>query len=128
MERRHFLGCVGGVAAGASAVAAEQAIPSGTKTKETVCRITVVKRSVEQDLADRFRDGRVRQCDAFKDGQEFTVKQPWSPPEGFCQWAWADIRSYVMANFHGGDFPTVACCTDGFRPVFFRIECVEAKA
>jgi uncharacterized repeat protein (TIGR04076 family) len=43
-------------------------------------------------------------------------------PEGFCEWAWADVRSYVSANFHGGDFPTVACRTDGFRPVFFRIE------
>ena len=126
MERRHFLGCVGG-AAGASVAAAEQAAPAA-KPAAAACRITVLKRSVEQDLADRFRDGRVKQCDAFKDGQEFTVKQPWSAPEGFCQWAWADIRSYVMANFHGGEFPTVACCTDGFRPVFFRIERVEAKA
>jgi len=126
MERRHFLGCMGG-AAGASAVAAEPTAPAA-KPEAAACRITVLKRSVEQDLADRFRDGRVERCDAFKDGQEFTAKQPWSPPEGFCQWAWADIRSYVMANFHGGDFPTVACCTDGFRPVYFRIERVPPKA
>jgi uncharacterized repeat protein (TIGR04076 family) len=127
MERRHFLGCVGG-AAGASVAAAEQTAPPPARPETATCRITVLKRSVERDLADRFRDGRVKQCDAFKDGQEFTVAQPWSPPEGFCPWAWADIRSYVMANFHGGDFPTVACCTDGFRPVFFRVERLPPKA
>ena len=44
------------------------------------------------------------------------MSQPWSAPEGFCQWAWADIRSYISANFHGGNLPMVACCTDGFRP------------
>ncbi len=121
LERRHFLGCFGTVA-GASVIAAEETPAPAPKPAAPVCRITVLKRSVERDLADRFRDGKVKQCDAFSDGQEFTAKQPWSPPEGFCPWAWADIRSYVMANFHGGDFPTVACCTDGFRPVYFRIE------
>ncbi len=127
MERRRFLGCVGGVPVSASIVAAEEAGASTGKLKRTACKITVVKRSVQLDLAERFRNGQVKQCDVFKDGQEFRVSEPWFPPEGFCQWAWADIRSYVSANFHGGDFPTVACCTDGFRPVHFRIERVEAK-
>jgi len=128
VERRHFLGCAGAIPLYASVGAAEEPAPAAVAPKKAACKITVVKRSVQQDLADRYRDGRVKQCDAFKDGQEFVVSAPWSPPEGFCQWAWADIRSYVMANFHGGDFPTVACCTDGFRPVYFRIERVEAKA
>ena len=126
MERRHFLGCVGGVAAVAGTASAEDAVAG--KPKETVCKITVVKRAVEQELADRYRDGKVTQCEVFKDGQEFTLSEPWSPPTGFCAWAWADIRSYVMSNFHGGDFPTVACCTDGFRPVHFRIERVAARS
>jgi uncharacterized repeat protein (TIGR04076 family) len=112
----------------AGVAAAEQSPPVAPAPGKTACRITVVKRSVEQALADRYRDGRVKQCDAFKDGQAFEVSAPWTPPEGFCEWAWADIRSYVMANFHGGEFPTVACCTDGFRPVFFRIERVERPA
>ncbi len=128
MERRHF---IGGCAAalplyGAVATAQETATPA-EKPKKTRCRITVVKRSAHQDLADARR-GLVKPCDAFKDGQEFSLTGPWSPPEGFCAWAWADIRSQVMANFHGGEFPTVACCTDGYRPVHFRIERIEQKA
>ncbi len=128
MERRVFLGCVGGVAAVGGGAGAGQASGAPAKPAGTVCKLTVLKRSVEQEFADRYRQGFVKQCDRFKDGQEFIVSQPWSPPEGFCEWAWADIRAYVMANFHGGTLPTVACCTDGFRPVFFRIEKVEAKA
>jgi uncharacterized repeat protein (TIGR04076 family) len=93
-----------------------------------VCKITVLKRSVQPDLVSRFGKGEPQPCKAFTDGQEFTVTSPWSPPEGFCQWAWADIRTYVSANSHGGDLPTIACCTDGFRPVHFRIERVNAKA
>jgi len=128
VERRQFLGCAGAIPLYARVGAGEESAAPATKAKKTACKITVVKRSVEQELADRYRNGRVKQCDAFKDGQEFVVSEPWSSPEGFCQWAWADIRSYVMANFHGGDFPTVACCTDGFRPVYFRIERIEPQA
>jgi uncharacterized repeat protein (TIGR04076 family) len=117
-----------GAAAAARTAVGQEAAAAAPKPAETVCKITVVKRSVEQELADRYRDGRVKRCDRFKDGQEFIVSQPWSAPEGFCNWAWADIRTYVSANFHGGNLPTVACCTDGFRPVFFRIERIEPKA
>ena len=47
---------------------------------------------------------------------------PWYPPEGFCDWAWADIRTYIGLVHAGGMEQTVACCTDGFRPVFFKLE------
>ena len=117
---------MGGAATSAGVAGAEQAAKA--KPDQVVCKVTVLKRSVQQEFADRYRNGQVKQCDQFKDGQEFTVTQPWSAPEGFCQWAWADIRTYVSANFHGGSLPTVACCTDGFRPVFFRIEHSEPKA
>jgi uncharacterized repeat protein (TIGR04076 family) len=50
-------------------------------------------------------------------------------PEGFCDWAWADIQRDVAVLCSGGDYPwiklkgaTVACCTDAFRPVTFLIE------
>jgi uncharacterized repeat protein (TIGR04076 family) len=93
------------------------------------CKVTVVRRSVNQDLADKYQGGRkVEAYDRFKDGQEFVLEHPWSPPEGFCQWAWADIRTYLMANFHGGELPLLACCTDGARPVYFNLERVEPKA
>ena len=50
-------------------------------------------------------------------------------PEGFCGWAWDDIYKVVQAlrfhgNFHWFDEPGVSvnCCTDGLRPVVFKIE------
>ena len=92
------------------------------------CRITVLRKDFNADFYRQHPYGQAQGCGRFEVGQQFVTPNPWDPPEGFCQWAWADIRSYVMANFHGGDFPTVACCTDGFRPVFFRIERVEPKA
>jgi uncharacterized repeat protein (TIGR04076 family) len=69
-----------------------------------------------------FREGKVKVCDKYKDGQEFAVVSPYRKPDGFCDTAWADIRTYVhMVDL--GKFPaSVNCCTDGFRPVFFKIE------
>jgi len=49
-------------------------------------------------------------------------------PEGFCVWAWDDLFKHLAVLHFGGDFPwaeegtTVACCTDGARPVSFRLE------
>ncbi len=126
MDNTEFPGHPG--AAAASSGVAEAAQAAVTNPEQVVCRVTVLKRSVQQEFSDRYRNGQVKQCDVFKDGQEFTVTQPWSAPEGFCQWAWADIRTYIMANFHGGELPMVACCTDGFRPVFFRIERSDPQA
>ena len=47
-------------------------------------------------------------------------------PEGFCDWAWADIRVFIHDVTAGMMDRTVACCTDGYRPVFFLLERVEA--
>ena len=69
-------------------------------------------------------------CTAFEEGQEFVVGA--SCPEGFCGWAWADTQRDVMAVLFGNGFPwvepentAIACCTDGFRPVTFKLERVE---
>jgi uncharacterized repeat protein (TIGR04076 family) len=50
-------------------------------------------------------------------------------PEGFCTWAWDDITKDVETlRFHGNfqwfEEPGVSvnCCTDGLRPVVFKIE------
>jgi len=50
-------------------------------------------------------------------------------PKGFCSWAWADIQRDVTVLALGGDFPwvkekgvTFSSCTDGFRPVIFKLE------
>jgi uncharacterized repeat protein (TIGR04076 family) len=50
-------------------------------------------------------------------------------PDGFCSWAWADIHRDVAHLALGGNFPwikepgkMVSCCTDGLRPVIFKLE------
>jgi uncharacterized repeat protein (TIGR04076 family) len=86
------------------------------------CKITVLKRTFHQDLVNMYKtEEAARQmgpCSLFHDGQEFLIDSPWSPPEGFCAWAWADIRTYVLTACCGGEFPRsnpsdtfIACCT-----------------
>lgn len=93
------------------------------------CKITVLKRTIFQDLVDEYLDGKMAQCEQFQDGQEFVVESPFSPPEGFCTWAWADIRKEVFAIKNGAELPwakptsvAITCCTDGYRPVIFKVE------
>ena len=90
-------------------------------------RITVVQRLLLQELVDENASGPWVPCARLADGQEF-VSRDANMPEGFCSWAWVDIQKYVIALARGGNFlgskpgRTVACCTDGYRPVIFRLE------
>jgi uncharacterized repeat protein (TIGR04076 family) len=92
------------------------------------CKITVLKRPVHQDLIDEYLDEAYRSigfCERFEDDQEFVVR----PDEGFCAWAWADIRHDVLAVAYGGNMPgmrrpgtAITDCTDWCRFVTFRVE------
>ena len=99
------------------------------------CKITVLKRMANQDLIDEYmgeesKTDDVVPCNLFEDGQEFIVENWGTVPEGFCGWAWADIHKEVMAISTGADlrpwvkYPGLAitCCTDGYRPVVFKVE------
>jgi uncharacterized repeat protein (TIGR04076 family) len=95
------------------------------------CKITVLKVTVNQDLADEYLDveGEFGPCERFKAGQEFVTEQSFEMPEGFCPWAWADIRKEILCIATGADRPwmkqrgvEIAGCTDWFRPVYFKIE------
>ena len=95
-------------------------------------RITVVKRSLNEDLIQTYfpeHVGKLPSCPVFKDGQVFETKGIFpSKPEGFCDWAWADIQRNVAMACMGADMPSgcqFTCCSDGLRPVTFRIEAVE---
>ena len=98
------------------------------------CRITVLKRMFNQALVDAYlevEDG-YGACDRFEDGQEFVLDNPYFKPEGFCSWAWADIRHDIMLIATGGDPPwikqphtIISGCTDWFRPIIFKIERVS---
>jgi uncharacterized repeat protein (TIGR04076 family) len=108
-------------------------------TSETPrCKITVLKRTLNQDLVDEYMDEASKPlatCEQFSDGQEFLLEGYEGLaeiPRGFCPWAWADIRYDLLMVMSGGAMPgvkqpgtTIAGCTDWFRPVIFKIERVE---
>jgi len=96
-------------------------------------RITVVKRMVNEDLIQEYAANgqsveRIRPCCALADGQVF-LSTGLAQPEGFCSWAWADIQRDVAWVALGGvqqkhrvPGTAIVCCTDGLKPVFFRLE------
>ena len=93
-------------------------------------KITVLKRLVLSDL-DKYKKEPSVACALFNDGQEF-VSKGIQIPEGFCSWAWADIQRDVAVLALNGNFDWVkdegigiSCCTDGFRPVIFKLERME---
>ncbi len=66
-------------------------------------------------------------CPAFEIGDEFVTDG--RHPDGFCNAAFVDIYRYISslrrgANYSWMDVPgtAVACCTDGLRPVIFKIQ------
>ena len=122
MERRNFLktAAVGAAFSLAGVAFADGAGADQTKPSNKL-KITVLKRTLNEEWNKEFRGGSVKLCSRNKDGQEFTVESPRTKPEGFCDWAWADIRTYINLVDAGKD-TTVCCCTDCFRPVFFKIE------
>jgi uncharacterized repeat protein (TIGR04076 family) len=95
------------------------------KPRKKGCKITVMKRTLHNDMFKEVwgREGKL--CNLFEEGQEFILTSPYKPPENFCQWAWADIRQYILAAWNSDKYATVACCTDGFRPVLFKIERID---
>ena len=53
-------------------------------------------------------------------------------PAGFCPWAWADIHREIISVMFHAEFPNskkpgciIASCTDGLRPVIFKVESLE---
>ncbi len=97
------------------------------------CKITVLKTLYHQDLAEEYRRDGLRQgpCHFFSEGDEFNVNYLTERPEGFgCDWAWDDIHKILMIMMTGGSFKNwmknenqfITCCTDGIKPVVFKIE------
>jgi uncharacterized repeat protein (TIGR04076 family) len=97
------------------------------------CKITVLRKTHHPDLAEQYTLHNKLLCDALAEGQEFIVTNMAKSPEGFCAWAWLDIQRWVQAIMLGGDFSQhtgwmkeggtwITCCTDGIRPVIFKLE------
>jgi uncharacterized repeat protein (TIGR04076 family) len=96
--------------------------------KASVC-ITVMKRLLLEDLVAENATGNWQACDRLVEGQKFFSDG--DMPEGFCSWAWVDIQKYILTLARGGNFigskpgRTVVCCSDGYRPVVFKLERME---
>jgi uncharacterized repeat protein (TIGR04076 family) len=127
MERRGFITQAGAVSAaalaGGAAVAAE--LRRYEPSEKYKCRITVLRKDFNADFYRMHPYGAAESCGRFQVGQVFVTPNPWDPPEGFCQWAWADLRPIIHRIHAGNPTVMVACCTDGLRPVFFKLEAVE---
>lgn len=97
-------------------------------------KITVVKKLSNQDVFSGnspvdFTFSPV--CERLEEGQEF-ISDEGSCPPGFCPWAFADIQRDITHLRLGGNYPwvkqkgtKVSCCTDGLRPVIFKLERIE---
>ena len=93
-------------------------------------KITVLKKVDMGDIRKNYGNN-VSECEVFKEGDEF-ISEGMSMPQGFCAWAWADIQRDVVHLALNGNYPwikakgaTISCCTDGLRPVVFKLERVE---
>lgn len=99
-------------------------------------KITVLRRTTQDDLIKEYRVPGFGRCKAFEDGQVFYTG--FGKPDGFCDEAWKAIYQYVFAVAHGGEdmvfYPgswinrpnlAIASCNDGLRPVIFKIEPAE---
>jgi phosphoglycolate phosphatase len=96
------------------------------------CKITVIKRTVNQDLIDAYMTDSMKNnqpCSTFQEGDVFFVTSEFSMPENFCHWAWADLRKEILAIINGVSYSwyrspgmAIAGCTDWLKPVYFKIE------
>ena len=100
------------------------------------CKITVMRMACYRDLMELYENPMEHACD-MKEGQIF-IANGWAKPDGFCDSAWETISPFVMTLAHGGEDiyegwmknkkSAMISCNDGFRPVSFLIEALDADA
>ncbi len=101
------------------------------------CKVTVIERSFRKEYVEQYveeeRKKTLGLCEYFVEGQTFIVDAVSNMPQGFCPWAWNDIYKTIAAYYANGNFgmwtqggdTIIACCTDGTRPVYFKIEKIK---
>ncbi|MFC1935894.1 TIGR04076 family protein [Chloroflexota bacterium] len=100
-------------------------------------KITVTKKLTTKDVyGDKFptelAGDFAPDCPRHNEGEEFLVQEDGACPPGFCGWAYADIQRDITHLGLGGSYPWcqeknvgISCCTDGLRPVFFKLETMD---
>lgn len=103
------------------------------------CKITVLKTTLDRELADQYGAEGLDACPMHTVGQVFYAH--YAKPDGFCDEAWKAIYQYVFALSHGaaadkfyyGDWirqkgVAICSCNDGLRPVIFKIEATQDES
>ena len=101
------------------------------------CKITILKRTLNEELAKEYAAPGFSKCPIMKEGQVFYAD--YAKPDGFCDEAWKAIYQYVFALSHGsgvfyyGDWVTkegvaICSCNDGLRPVIIKVERTDEEA
>ncbi len=96
-------------------------------------KITVIRKMLNEDLAEEYGTEGLAACPMLIEGQVFYAD--YAKPDGLCDEAWKAIYQYVFALAHGADQtifyygdwiskPGIAICScnDGLRPVIFKLE------
>ena len=105
--------------------------PYNTKIYMQRCKITILKTTLNEELAKEYAAPGFTKCPMMKEGQIFYAD--YARPEGFCDEAWKAVYQYVFALSHGaglfyyGDWinkegVAICSCNDGLRPVIMKIE------
>ena len=101
-------------------------------------RITILKTTFQQELAEEYGIDGLTVCPLMEEGQVFYAD--YAKPDGFCDEAWKAIYQYVFALAHGADEiwyfgdwikkPGVAIvsCNDGLRPVILKLEATDIES
>ena len=101
------------------------------------CKITVLKRYFDEELAKEYGVKGIGKCPVHKEGQVYYATH--AKPDGFCNEAWKAIYQYAFALAHNSDVfyygdwiekrgVAICSCNDGLRPVIFKIERTEEEA
>lgn len=95
-------------------------------------KITVLRKMINKDFAEKYCQENVTYCPVFTEGQKFIYNHTGdgNKPKNFCEHAWNDIYPTVMTLASKGTFigwmkkegENIVCCTDGIRPVVFKVE------
>ncbi|GAA0107601.1 TIGR04076 family protein [Clostridium tertium] len=96
-------------------------------------KITVLKKEFYKDYAEEYltSGALAGSCSELEIGAEFIYEGGAKMPNNFCPYAWQDIYSSVSVLSGSKDIDNtwyknsktkIICCTDGIRPVVFKLE------
>lgn len=98
-------------------------------------KITAMRISAYPDLMEQYENPIEHTCD-IREGQIW-FSDAGQKPEGFCDSAWESMAAFVKdlaeggGNFYDGwmknPYSAMISCNDGFRPVSFYLEVVNAE-